>query len=128
VSLALGSIFVGGEMGFFEGAALAVAAGASIEEFSSLAFRALDLLASCIRDATQRIKAGNYVGDQATVDVYAALQQSVKGVYANAGVQFKIRDAYYDYLHQAQASGKGGQDIAALFSVISAPATPSASA
>jgi 3-hydroxyisobutyrate dehydrogenase-like beta-hydroxyacid dehydrogenase len=122
VSLALGSVFVGGELGFFEGAAVAVAAGSSIEEFSSLALRMLDLLANCIRDASRRIKEGNYSGEQASIDIYAAGKQAVQGVYASSGVQSKIRDAYYGYLQQAQSAGKGSLDIAALFCVISAPA------
>lgn len=118
VSLALGSVFVGGEIGFFEGAALSVASGARIEDYASMALKMLGLLDTCIRDAARRILTEDYRGDQATIDVYAAGKPAVEAIHKSAGVQSKIRDAYYSYLSQAQQAGNGGQDIAALFKVV----------
>ena len=73
------------------------------------------LLLDHIDDAARRIEAGDYAGDQATVDVHLVGSSRRRRTLADAGLQSLMTGAFVEYCRQAAEAGEGGEDIAALF-------------
>lgn len=113
--LALYAFYFGAFAAWIEGAVLASTAGVSAEAFKTLSPIMTDMLVEGINTAADRITAGNYSGEQASVDVHVAGQEVVLDALVRAKAPHASTDAYLTYCRQAQAAGMGDWDIAALF-------------
>jgi 3-hydroxyisobutyrate dehydrogenase-like beta-hydroxyacid dehydrogenase len=113
--------------GFLEAAALAGSRGVSPTELAAGMPGMAALLLDHIDDAARRIEAGDYCGDQATVDVHLVGSERRRQALADAGLESLVTGAFVEYCRRAQAAGEGGEDIAALFKRIKqAPTSPAA--
>ena len=79
------------------------------------------LLLDHFGDAARRIEAGDYTGDQATVDIHLIGSARRQRTFADHGLQSLAIGAFVDYCRQARDAGEGGEDIAALFKRVAAP-------
>jgi 3-hydroxyisobutyrate dehydrogenase-like beta-hydroxyacid dehydrogenase len=113
--LALYAFYFGAFAAWLEGAVLAASAGVSVDAFKTLSSIMTDMLVDGIDTAAQRITAGEYGGEQASVDVHVAGQEVVLDALVNAKVPHASTDAYLAYCRMAQAAGMGSEDIAAVF-------------
>lgn len=113
--LALYAFYFGAFAAWLEGAVLACAAGVSVDAFTTLSSIMTDMLVDGIGTAAKRITAGEYGGEQASVDVHVAGQEVVLDALVSANVPHACTDAYLSYCHMAQAAGMGDQDIAAVY-------------
>jgi 3-hydroxyisobutyrate dehydrogenase-like beta-hydroxyacid dehydrogenase len=107
--------------GFFESAALAARRGVPPAEFAAALPAMAALLLDHIADAARRMEAGDYRGDQATVDVHLVGSRRRQGAFRERGLQSLMTDAFVAYCGQAHDAGEGGEDIAALMKRIAAP-------
>ena len=73
------------------------------------------LLLDHVADAARRIEAGDYDGDQATVDVHLVGSSRRQRTFAEHDVQSLVTDAFVAYCRQAQEAGEGGEDVAAIY-------------
>jgi 3-hydroxyisobutyrate dehydrogenase-like beta-hydroxyacid dehydrogenase len=101
--------------GFLEGAALAQTAGLDLEHFRSLATSMNPKLNDEISDAMRRIKAHDYAGDQAPVDVYFDGLELIRDTQKANKLGHLGVDAFIGYMEAAKKAGDGGNDIATLF-------------
>ncbi|MCX6363969.1 MAG: NAD(P)-binding domain-containing protein [Actinobacteria bacterium] len=101
--------------GFLESAALAASRGVAAADFAAVMPGMTALLLDHIADAVRRIEAGDFAGDQATVDVHLVGSSRRQRTLADAGVQSLMTDAFVAYCRQAHEAGEGGEDIAALY-------------
>jgi 3-hydroxyisobutyrate dehydrogenase-like beta-hydroxyacid dehydrogenase len=100
--------------GFLEAAALAESRGVAPVEFAAAMPGIAALLLDHVDDAARRIEAGDYAGDQATVDVHLVGSERRRRTMADAGLESLATGAFVEYCRRAQAAGEGGEDIAAL--------------
>ncbi len=107
--------------GFLEASALAQSRGVAPAEFAAAMPGMAVLLLDHIGDAARRIEAGDYAGDQATVDVHLVGSERRRATFTDAGLQSLMTAAFVEYCRRAQAAGDGGEDIAALFKRVLAP-------
>lgn len=107
--------------GFLESAALAASRGVPVADFAAAMPGMTVLLLDHIADAARRIGAGDYGGDQATVDVHLRGSGRRQRAFRAQGLQSLVTDAFADYCRQAHDGGAGGQDVAALFKAMAAP-------
>lgn len=123
VYLALWTYYFAALQGFLEGAALAsVGADMSAPAFRSVAEAAMGrLLTGGLNDAAERIAAQQYGGDQATIDVHEDGSRAQLNTFRSLGLHPPVLSAYAQTLKMAQASGRGAQDVAALFEVLRSP-------
>jgi 3-hydroxyisobutyrate dehydrogenase-like beta-hydroxyacid dehydrogenase len=110
--------------GFLEGAALAGSRGVTPADFAATMPAMTALLLDHAADAARRIEAGDYAGDQATVDVHMVGSQRRQRTFLERGQQSLMTDGFLTYCHQAHDAGEGGQDIAAIYKRIVAPSVP----
>lgn len=124
VYLALWTYYLTALQGFCEGAALAAqGAGLSVPAFRAIVEVAMDkLLLGGLADAARRIDAQRYGGEQATIDVHEDGSRAMLAAFQSLGLHPPVLSAYAQTLKAAQASGRGGQDICALFEVVGARA------
>ena len=108
-------------MGFLENAALAASRGVAPADFAATMPAMTALLLDHTADAARRIAAGDYEGDQATVDVHLVGAQWRRRAFVESGLQSLMGDAYATYCQQAHEAGEGGQDIAAIYKRIVSP-------
>ena len=101
--------------GFLEAAALAASRGVPPGEFAAAMPGMAALLLDHIEDAARRIEAGDFAGDQATVDVHLVGSSRRQRTMGDAGLQSLMTGAFVEYCRQAAEAGDGGEDIAALF-------------
>ncbi|WP_296254287.1 MULTISPECIES: NAD(P)-dependent oxidoreductase [unclassified Pseudomonas] len=113
--LALYAFYFGAFAAWLEGAVLASSAGVSVDAFKTLSSIMTDMLVDGIDTAAARISAGEYGGEQASVDVHVAGQEVVLDALLSAGVPHASTDAYLSYCRLAQTAGMGNQDIAAVY-------------
>lgn len=113
--LALYAYYFGAFAAWLEGAVLAASAGVAVEDFRALSTIMTDMLVDGIDTAAQRITAGEYGGEQASVDVHVAGQEVVLDALVSAEVPHASTDAYLQYCRMAQAAGMGELDIAVLY-------------
>ena len=111
-------------MGFLENAALAASRGVAPADFAAKMPAMTALLLDHMADATRRIAAGDYEGDQATVDVHLVGARWRARAFVENGLQSLISDGYAAYCQQAHDVGEGDQDIAAIYKRIVAPPEP----
>jgi 3-hydroxyisobutyrate dehydrogenase-like beta-hydroxyacid dehydrogenase len=111
-------------MGFLENAALAASRGVAPADFAATMPAMTALLLDHMADATRRIAAGDYEGDQATVDVHLVGARWRARAFAENGLQSLMSDGYAAYCQQAHDVGEGDQDIAAIYKRIVAPPEP----
>ena len=116
--LALYAFYFGAFAAWLEGAVLASSAGVSVDAFNNLSSIMTDMLVDGIDTAASRITAGEYGGEQASVDVHVAGQEVVLDALISANVPHASTDAYLTYCRMAQAAGKGDQDIAVLYAAM----------
>lgn len=107
--------------GFLESAALAAARGVPVAEFAAAMPAMTALLLDHIDDAARRLTDGDLGGDQASVDVHLAGSARRRQAFAEHCLQSRFTDAFTNYLRQAHEAGAGERDIAALFSLMTAP-------
>jgi len=108
--------------GFLESAALAAVRGVSPADLAAVVPGLSALLLDHIADAAHRIEAGDYAGDQATVDVHLAGSSRRLRALADRGVQALMTGSFADYCRQAHDAGDGGEDVAAIFKRMRPPA------
>ena len=101
--------------GFLESAALAASRGVAPAGFAAAMPGMAALLLDHIADTVRRIEAGDYSGDQATVDVHLVGSGRRRQAFADKGLQSLMTDAFVAYCRQAHEAGEGGEDIAALY-------------
>ena len=101
--------------GFLEAAALAESRGVPPGEFAAAMPGMSALLLDHIGDAARRIEAGDFAGDQATVDVHLVGSARRQRTLDDAGLGSLMTGAFVDYCRLAAESGDGGEDVAALF-------------
>lgn len=99
---------------WMEGANLASASNISLTEFSSLLPVITDMLSGGISDSVERINAGNFAGDQASVDVHLDGQLQIQEACKLANIPHVVTDSFIHYCKLAQDQGLGDQDIASL--------------
>lgn len=124
VYLALWTYYLTALQGFCEGAALAAqGAGMSVPAFRAVVEVAMDrLLPGGLTDAAQRIEAQRYGGEQATIDVHEDGSRAMLAAFREVGLHPPVLTAYAQTLQAAQTSGRGGEDICAIFEVVRARA------
>ncbi len=108
-------------MGFLENAALAASRGVAPADFAATMPAMTALLLDHMADTARRIAAGDYEGDQASVDVHLVGAQWRRRAFVENGLQSLMGDAYATYCQQAHDAGDGGQDIAAIYKRIVTP-------
>lgn len=113
--LALYAFYFGAFAAWLEGAVLATCAGVSVDQFKALSSIMTDMLVDGIDTAATRITAGDYGGEQASVDVHVAGQEVVLDALVSANLPHASTDAYLTYCRMAQAAGMGELDIASLY-------------
>ncbi len=118
--LALYAFYFGAFAAWLEGAVLAASAGVSVDAFKTLSSIMTDMLVDGIDTAANRITAGEYGGEQASVDVHVAGQEVVLDALVSANVPHASTDAYLAYCRMAQSAGMGELDIAVLFNAMQA--------
>ena len=101
--------------GFLESAALADAGGVTPSQFAAAMPGVTALVLDHMADAARRIEAGDFAGDQATVDVHLVGALRRQRGFADVGLQGLASGAYLAYCEQAHDAGEGGEDIAALY-------------
>ncbi len=111
-------------MGFLENAALAASRGVAPADFAATMPAMTALLLDHMGDAARRIAAGDYEGDQATVDVHLVGAQWRRRAFVETGLQSLMGDGYASYCQQAHDAGDGDQDIAAIYKQIVSPPAP----
>ena len=111
-------------MGFLENAALAASRGVAPADFAATMPAMTALLLDHMADAARRISAGDYQGDQATVDVHLVGARWRRRAFVESGLQSLMSDGYAAYCQQAHDVGEGDQDIAAVYKRIVAPPEP----
>jgi 3-hydroxyisobutyrate dehydrogenase-like beta-hydroxyacid dehydrogenase len=123
VYLALWTYYFAALQGFFEAAALAsVGAGMQVPAFRAVVATAMDkLLVDGMDDATKRIAAQRYSGEQATIAVHEDGSRAQLDAFRSLGLNPPVLSAYAQTLQRAQATGRGAQDVAALFEMLRSP-------
>jgi len=116
--LALYAFYFGAFAAWLEGAVLASCAGVSVDAFNTLSSIMTQMLVDGIDTAAQRIIAGDFGGEQASVDVHVAGQEIVLDALVSAKVPHASTDAYLAYCRMAQTAGMGQMDIAALYNAM----------
>ena len=108
--------------GFLENAALVADRGVPVAELAAVMPGMAALLLDHLADAARRIEAGDWAGDQASTDTHLDGAERRKGAFAERGLQSLMADGYLSYCRQVHEAGDGGEDIAAIFKRIGAPA------
>jgi 3-hydroxyisobutyrate dehydrogenase-like beta-hydroxyacid dehydrogenase len=108
--------------GFLEAAALAASRGVPPAEFAAVMPGMSALLLDHIADAAGRIEAGDFAGDQATVDVHLVGSSRRLHTFADRGVKSLMTAAFVEYCRQARDAGDGSEDIAAIYKRMEPPA------
>lgn len=110
--------------GFLEGAALAAGRGVTPTDFAATIPALTALLLDHVKDAARRIEAGDYEGDQATVDVHLVGSRRRRRVFAESGMQSLMAEGFLSYCQQSHDAGEGGEDIATIYKRIVVPPPP----
>ena len=101
--------------GFLESAALAHSSGVTLPDFAAAMPAMTAVLLDHMTDAARRIEAGDYSGDQVTIDVHLVGAQRRQRGFLEKGLQTLMSGGFLDYCRQAHDAGEGGQDIAAVY-------------
>lgn len=108
--------------GFLENAALVAARGVPVAELTAVMPGMAAILLDHLADATRRIESGDFAGDQASTDTHLDGAQRRRRAFAERGLQCLMADGYLSYCRRVHEAGDGGEDIAAIFKRIGAPA------
>ena len=108
--------------GFLENAALVADRGIPVAELAAVMPGMTALLLDHLADAARRIEAGDYAGDQATTYVHLDGALRRQAAFTSRGLQSLMADGYAAYCRQVHEAGDGGEDIAAIFKRVAAPA------
>jgi 3-hydroxyisobutyrate dehydrogenase-like beta-hydroxyacid dehydrogenase len=109
------SAFLIGSLGlFFESSALARHYGVNISRYHDLARRVATELLSGMRDGERRIRAGDFDGRLASIDLTIAGVQEVCDAFRSLGMSALQTEALVAQLRRASGRGSGPRDIAAL--------------
>jgi 3-hydroxyisobutyrate dehydrogenase-like beta-hydroxyacid dehydrogenase len=101
---------------FLESTALACASGVSAPDFASMVETIISApLQGGLHDAAKRIAAGDFRGDQATIDVHVDGNVSMQETFTEKGLTSCMLDAFDQYTKIAQTRGLGKEDISALY-------------
>jgi 3-hydroxyisobutyrate dehydrogenase-like beta-hydroxyacid dehydrogenase len=100
---------------FFEAAAYGVAEGARFDSLLAVVPSALRLAASTIEYSARQIAAGEFDGDQASIDTHANALATLVNAMADGRPQPPVARAALDYLERARADGRGSMEIAAIY-------------
>jgi 3-hydroxyisobutyrate dehydrogenase-like beta-hydroxyacid dehydrogenase len=109
--------------GFLENAALVADRGVPVAELAAVMPGMTALLLDHLADAARRLATGDYAGDQATTDVHLDGALRRQAAFTARGLQSLMADGYVAYCRQVHDAGDGGEDIAAIFKRVAAPAT-----
>jgi 3-hydroxyisobutyrate dehydrogenase-like beta-hydroxyacid dehydrogenase len=101
--------------GYLEAAALAADRGVAPPAFAAAMPGMTALLLDHIDDASRRIAADDYAGDQASIDIHLVGSRRRQRTFAERGLQSLMTDAFVAYCRQASEADEGGEDIAAIF-------------
>jgi 3-hydroxyisobutyrate dehydrogenase-like beta-hydroxyacid dehydrogenase len=109
------SAFLIGSLGlFFESSALARHYGVNISGYHDLARRMASELLSGMRDGERRIRAGDFDGRLASIDLTIAGMQEVCDAFRSLGMSALQTEALVAQLRRASGRGRSLDDIASL--------------
>lgn len=107
--------------GFVEGVSLARRQGMAASEYADWVKTILaPFYGRIISDVAHRLDTSEFSGDQSTVDTHHESVVLMTEMLNAAGVQSKTLEAFEGYLRQAQAAGRGGDDVASIASAVAA--------
>jgi 3-hydroxyisobutyrate dehydrogenase-like beta-hydroxyacid dehydrogenase len=104
---------------FFEVAAYAAAEGAELDSVLAMLPSASRLAEATIEYSARQLAAGEFTGDQATIDTHAnALGTCVRAMAHGGRPEPRLSQVALDYLHDAQRNGLGSVEIAAMYTML----------
>jgi 3-hydroxyisobutyrate dehydrogenase-like beta-hydroxyacid dehydrogenase len=105
-------------MAFFECAAYAQAGGGDLETFMSLVPTALRLGSETIDYSHAQIVAGDFAGDEASIDTHINALKTAMSFASGSGQEPPLAGVLHDYIAKAQAEGLGALEISAVYGML----------
>jgi 3-hydroxyisobutyrate dehydrogenase-like beta-hydroxyacid dehydrogenase len=103
---------------YMEAAALVEASGLALDDFRASAALRTAQLAGQNRELSDRFAAGDFDGDQATVDIYAEGMDPMLRAFGAAGVRPRLLEGVAAYAEAAQRAGHGLRDVSVVFDLL----------
>jgi 3-hydroxyisobutyrate dehydrogenase-like beta-hydroxyacid dehydrogenase len=102
---------------FVEAAAYAAAEGATPADVTSLLKEALLVVSDSVEYSTPQLMREDYSGEEASIDVHADAVEAIAKKMTEVGSANKLATALLEYLHEAQQSGDGSLEFAAIYDI-----------
>lgn len=108
--------------GLFDGLALVDTAGISRDHVEGMLEPMSRKFVEGARDVIERLDAGNFSGDQSTIQAHVDGIRATCEDIRTRGVEPRMLDAFVAQLEVAAAKGRGGHDVAAVVEALAMPA------